>query len=110
MAGVYQFTPLKHLCLDKCRSPFSFVAARWRGDRPRMHALRIGVDHGLFCLGCCWALMLLMFAFSVGNLAWMLLLAAVMGIEKNAAWGHRLTHPAGVILLSAGLTLVALNI
>jgi predicted metal-binding membrane protein len=110
VAGVYQFTPLKHLCLDKCRSPFSFVAARWRGDRPRWQALRIGIDHGVFCLGCCWALMLLMFAVSVGNLAWMLALAAVMGVEKNASWGHRLTRPAGVVLLSAGLTLVALNI
>jgi predicted metal-binding membrane protein len=110
VAGVYQFSPLKHLCLDKCRSPFSFVAARWRGDRPRLRALRIGIDHGVFCLGCCWALMLLMFAVSAGNLAWMLLLAAVMGVEKNASWGHRLTHPAGVVLLTAGLTLVALNV
>jgi predicted metal-binding membrane protein len=110
VAGVYQFTPLKHLCLEKCRSPFSFVAARWRGDRPRRHAVRIGIDHGVFCLGCCWALMLLMFAFSAGNLAWMLALAVVMGIEKNASWGHRLTQPVGIVLLSAGATLVATNL
>ena len=110
LAGVYQFSPLKHLCLDKCRSPFSFVAARWRGDHPRLRALRIGLDHGVFCLGCCWALMLLMFAVSAGNLAWMLVLAAVMGIEKNASWGHRLTQPAGVVLLTTGLTLVVTNL
>jgi predicted metal-binding membrane protein len=110
LAGVYQFTPLKHLCLDKCRSPFSFVARRWHGDRPVRQALRLGVEHGVFCVGCCWALMLLMFAVSVGNLAWMLALAAVMGIEKNFAWGRRLTQPLGVVLLSAGAVVVAVNL
>jgi predicted metal-binding membrane protein len=110
LAGVYQFTPLKHLCLDRCRSPFSFVAQRWHGSRPGLNALRVGVEHGVFCIGCCWALMLLMFALSIGNLAWMLGLAAVMGIEKNASWGHRLTEPLGVVMLSAGLTVVALNL
>jgi predicted metal-binding membrane protein len=110
VGGIYQFTPLKHLCLEKCRSPFSFVAARWRGRSPGKEAFRVGVDHGLFCLGCCWALMLLMFAMSMGNLAWMLALAAVMGIEKNFAWGQKLTAPVGVVLLSAGTTLVVLNV
>ena len=110
VAGAYQFTPLKQMCLDRCRSPFSFVAARWRGDHPGHDALRIGIDHGIFCLGCCWALMLLMFAVSVGNFAWMLGLAAVMGIEKNFAWGHRLTGPVGTVLLSAGCTLIVLNL
>jgi predicted metal-binding membrane protein len=104
-AGIYQFTPLKHLCLDKCRSPFSFVVARWRGTNPKRNSFLIGLRHGIFCLGCCWALMLLMFAMSVGNLVWMLSLAAVMGIEKNASWGHKLTVPLGVLLLSAGVTI-----
>ncbi|HLF79354.1 MAG TPA: DUF2182 domain-containing protein [Dehalococcoidia bacterium] len=105
-AGVYQFTPLKHLCLDKCRSPFSFVAERWRGISPKKNSFWLGVRHGLFCLGCCWALMLLMFAMSIGNLAWMLLLAAAMGLEKNAAWGRKISAPIGVVLLTAGLTIL----
>jgi predicted metal-binding membrane protein len=110
VAGVYQFTPLKHLCLDKCRSPFSFVAVRWHGEKAARCAFRIGIDHGIFCLGCCWSLMLLMFAVSIGNFAWMLVLAAVMGIEKNFAWGRGLSTPLGVVLLSAGMTICLRNL
>jgi predicted metal-binding membrane protein len=105
-AGIYQFTPLKHLCLDKCRSPFSFVAQHWRGSSARWTSFVLGLRHGVFCLGCCWALMLLMFAVSVGNLVWMLMLAAVMGVEKNATWGRRISSPLGILLLTAGLTIV----
>jgi predicted metal-binding membrane protein len=105
-AGIYQFSPLKHICLDKCRSPFSFVAQHWRGTSARRTSFVLGLRHGIFCLGCCWALMLLMFALSVGNLVWMLMLAAIMGIEKNATWGKRISSPIGIVLLTAGLTLV----
>jgi predicted metal-binding membrane protein len=109
LAGVYQFTPLKHRCLDKCRSPLSFVMSHWQGRRERWHALRLGADHGLFCVGCCWTLMLLMFVVGMTNLAWMLGLAAVMAIEKNAPWGRRLSAPLGVILLAwCGVTLIML--
>jgi predicted metal-binding membrane protein len=109
-AGLYQFTRLKRHCLAACRSPFSFVVRRWHGEGHFRQGLRIGVDHGIFCVGCCWALMLLMFAVSVGNFAWMLALAAAMGTEKNAAWGYRLTAPIGVVSLTAGLTIVGLNL
>jgi len=98
-AGVYQFTALKYRCLEKCRSPVSFVMQNWHGRRVRREAVRLGVQHGIFCLGCCWSLMLLMFAVGVGNIGWMLVLAAVMAIEKNAPWGRRLTAPVGVALL-----------
>jgi predicted metal-binding membrane protein len=103
LAGLYQFTPLKRLCLDRCRSPLSFIREHWRGDGERVQALRLGARHGLFCVGCCWSLMLLMFAVGVGNLGWMLALAAVMAVEKNAAWGRRLTAPLGVLLLVWGI-------
>src|SRR4029079_14934533 len=78
LAGAFQFSSLKYRCLDKCRSPLSFVMEHWQGRNYHREAFRLGVAHGLFCVGCCWALMLLMFVVGTGNLGWMLLLAAVM--------------------------------
>jgi predicted metal-binding membrane protein len=109
LAGSYQFTPLKRRCLDKCRSPLSFVLAYWQGDRQRRNAFRLGVHHGLFCVGCCWALMLLMFGVGVSSLAWMLMLGAVMAVEKNVSWGRRLSAPLGALLLSFGVIVLALR-
>ena len=103
LAGVYQFTPLKYHCLDKCRSPFSFIAAHWSGGNESAQALRLGADHGLFCVGCCWSLMLLMFGVGAGNIGWMLLLGSVMAVEKNMPWGRRLSKPLGVGLIASGL-------
>ncbi|GIK85454.1 MAG: hypothetical protein BroJett026_09350 [Betaproteobacteria bacterium] len=101
LAGAFQFSRLKHRCLTACRSPAAFVAGRWGGVAPRRDALRIGVAHGVFCVGCCWALMLLMFTAGLGNVAWMLVLGLVMAIEKNASWGRRVGAPLGVALLAA---------
>jgi prepilin-type processing-associated H-X9-DG protein len=109
LAGVYQFTPLKHRCLDKCRSPLSFIMEHWRGDSERAQALRLGMHHGAFCIGCCWSLMLLMFAVGVGNIGWMLVLGAVMAVEKNLSWGRRLTAPLGTALVAWGLVLFVLG-
>jgi len=106
-AGLYQFSALKYRCLDKCRSPVTFVMQHWHGGRERLQSLVLGVRHGIFCLGCCWSLMLLMFAVGVGSLGWMLGLAAIMAAEKNAPWGRRLTAPLGVALLLAAVTLAA---
>ena len=123
LAGVYQFTPLKRHCLDKCRSPMSFIAGHWHGTAasletdPRrasraarrlraafsVQAFRLGVSHGLYCLGCCWSLMLLMFAVGSGNIGWMLALGAIMAVEKNLPWGRRLSSPLGVVLVASGL-------
>ena len=103
LAGLYQFTPLKYYCLDRCRSPFSFIVERWHGRRARVEALALGLHHGAFCLGCCWSLMLLMFVVGAGNLGWMLALGAVMAVEKNAPWGRRLSVPLGVLLVGWGL-------
>lgn len=108
LAGVYQFTPLKHRCLEKCRSPLSFITGHWSGSRERSQALRLGAHHGLFCVGCCWSLMLLMFLVgAAGALLWMLVLGAVMAVEKNASWGRRIGAPLGVLLMVAGLSLGA---
>jgi predicted metal-binding membrane protein len=107
LAGLYQFSELKHKCLEKCRSPLSFIMAHWRGGRGEQEAFHLGVRHGIFCIGCCWSLMLLMFVVGIGSLAWMLALAAVMTVEKNRRWGHRLSAPLGVILIAVGIALVA---
>jgi predicted metal-binding membrane protein len=105
LAGIYQFTPLKYHCLDKCRSPFSFITEHWRGTRERSRSFLLGAHHSLFCVGCCWSLMLLMFLVgAAGALLWMLVLGAVMAVEKNLSWGRRIGIPLGVLLLGIGLT------
>ena len=110
LAGAFQFSPLKYRCLDECRSPLAFAVARWRGVTPRRDAFRLGVDHGLYCVGCCWALMLLMFTFALGSLGWMLVLAAVMAVEKNLPWGRRLSRPLGVGLVVLAAATAALHV
>jgi predicted metal-binding membrane protein len=106
LAGVYQFTPLKDRCLDQCRSPLSFITQHWRGRDEAWQSFTLGLHHGLFCLGCCWSLMLLMFAVGVGNLGWMLLLGAVMAVEKNVSWGKRISRPLGFALVGSGAAAV----
>jgi predicted metal-binding membrane protein len=108
-AGAFQFSALKYRCLEQCHTPFSFIMARWHGRAPRREAWRIGVDHGLFCLGCCWALMLLMFVVGTGNVGWMLVLAGVMAAEKNLPWGRRLRTPLGLGLLGWAGAVVVVN-
>lgn len=108
LAGAFQFTRLKYQCLEKCRAPFGFVMQYWRGKREHKQAFALGVHHGMFCVGCCWALMFLMFAVGTGNVGWMLMLAAVMAIEKNMPWGRRISTPLGVSLLAWG-GLIVLN-
>jgi predicted metal-binding membrane protein len=100
-AGAFQFSRLKAHCLDACRSPTPFVVSRWRGLAPSREALRLGFAHGVYCVGCCWALMLLMFGVGISSVAWMLALGALMAIEKNAPGGRHLGGPLGAVLLGA---------
>lgn len=106
LAGIYQFTPLKYHCLDQCRSPLTFIMEHWHGRHDRRETLLLGIRHGLFCLGCCWSLMLLMFAVGMGNLGWMLALSVVMAAEKNLPWGRRLGKPVGALLIAWAVALV----
>ncbi len=108
-AGAFQFSRLKYRCLERCRTPFAFVAARWHGRRPSREAFHIGFAHGAFCVGCCWALMLVTFVVGMGNLGWMLIVAAAMAAEKNLPWGRRLRTPLGLGLIAWGASLVALT-
>jgi predicted metal-binding membrane protein len=110
LAGGYQFSSLKQRCLTACRDP---VGLLWRHYRRGLRgAWRLATRHALNCLGCCWALMLLMFGTGVGSLAWMIGLTGVMVAEKTTRWGGRLTAPVGVVLVVAagGYALQALGI
>ncbi|MBB3259115.1 putative metal-binding membrane protein [Paraburkholderia bannensis] len=107
LAGAFQFSKLKYRCLEQCRAPLGFVIGHWRGRAAGREAFVLGLHHGLFCVGCCWALMLLMFVVGAGSLGWMLVLACVMAVEKNIAWGQRLSAPLGAALLVWSALLVA---
>lgn len=110
LAGAFQFSRLKYACLDKCRLPLGMVLEHWRGTGERRQALRLGLRHGMFCVGCCWALMLLMFVVGTGSVGWMLLLGAIMAAEKNLPWGRRLSAPLGLALIAGGLAIAADNV
>jgi predicted metal-binding membrane protein len=103
VAGAFQFSDLKDRCLRECRHPAPFLMSHYgRGIRA---AFRLGVAHGVFCLGCCWALMLVGFAAGVANLWWMAALTAVMVYEKTARRGRQAVIPIGIGLIVAGVAL-----
>jgi predicted metal-binding membrane protein len=106
-AGLWQFSPFRDRCLDECRSPLGFVLNRWRGASERREALTMGIAHGAFCVGCCWTLMLVMFGVGLASLSAMLVLGAITAIEKNLAWGRRISRPLGVILILAAVYAIA---
>jgi predicted metal-binding membrane protein len=110
IAGLFQFSELKYACLEKCRSPLSFIIRRWRGGSELAQSLRLGAEHGMFCVGCCWSLMLLMFVVGAGSLGGMLVLGLVMAVEKNFAWGARLSAPLGVALLAGAAASVVAGV
>lgn len=102
IAGAYQFSPLKAACLRSCRAPFAFFLQQWRGGVAG--AAQMGVSHGLICLGCCWALMLLAFVGGTMNLVWMGGAMILMFLEKLPSIGAPLTRPIGAVLVLAGIS------
>src|SRR5271157_5231919 len=103
-AGLYQATPLKRACLDNCRSPLSFLMGLWRPGWAG--AARLGLTHGIYCLGCCALLMALLFVFGVMNLVWVAALALLVLAEKTFSIGSRIATAAGVASVIVGLVLV----
>ena len=101
IAGVYQMTPLKRVCLRSCRSPLSFLMRRWQPGW--IGAYRMGFEHGTYCLGCCWALMLLLFAGGVMNLAVIAALTAWVVVEKLLSAGEHAARVSGVLLIATGV-------
>jgi predicted metal-binding membrane protein len=106
LAGIYQFTPLKNTCLGACRSPLGFVMTHDFGAGAPA-AVRAGVSHGIYCLGCCWALMAVLAVLGLMNVAWMAVIAAIFFIEKNVRRGELLPRAVGVACIAAGLAVVA---
>ena len=105
VAAVYEVTPLKDVCLGRCRSPLGFLLGSWR-DGAR-GALELGARHGAWCVGCCWALMASLFALGVMSLAWMAFVAALIAAEKTLPGGRALTIATAAILLVLGILLLA---
>jgi predicted metal-binding membrane protein len=104
-AGLYQFTPIKRVCLTHCRSPFAFVAQYWRDGW--LGALQMGIRHGTYCLGCCWALFAVLVAAGVMSLAWMLLLTLAVFVEKVLPQGQRISTSIGVAFFALGLAVAS---
>jgi predicted metal-binding membrane protein len=104
VAGVYQMSPLKRVCLNACQSPLGFLMRRWRAGTGG--AFRMGFEHGLYCLGCCWALMLLLFAGGVMNLTVIAALTVFVAFEKLGPFGDRGTKITGAALIAWGLWMI----
>jgi predicted metal-binding membrane protein len=105
VAAAYELTPLKDVCLSKCRSPLGFLVGSWRDGLSG--ALTMGARHGAWCVGCCWALMASLFALGVMSLAWMAFVAALIAAQKTLPWGRAVTYGTGALLLVLGVLLLA---
>jgi predicted metal-binding membrane protein len=104
VAGLYQFTLVKQVCLDHCRSTFIVVMQRWREGHAG--ALRMGFGHGLYCLGCCWALFTVLVAAGIMSLAWMLALTAIDVAEKTLPFGRHASRVVGTVFVLLGIVIV----
>jgi predicted metal-binding membrane protein len=104
-AGLYELTPLKSVCLRHCRTPLHFVLGHWRDGR--VGAVRMGVEHGAYCVGCCWGLMVVLFALGVMSLTWMALVALLILAQKVLPYGERLTRVFTVAFIVAGVWVAA---
>jgi predicted metal-binding membrane protein len=105
VAAAYELTPLKNACLGKCRSPLGFLLGSWRDGVSG--AFQLGVRHGVWCVGCCWALMASLFALGVMSLAWMAVVAALIALEKTLPWERAATWGTGAVLVVLGVLLLA---
>jgi predicted metal-binding membrane protein len=105
VAAVYELTPLKDVCLGKCRSPLGFLLGSWR-DGPS-GALRMGTKNGAWCVGCCWALMAALFALGIMSIVWMAVIAGLIAVEKTIPWRRIATYGTAVVLLTLGLLVLA---
>jgi predicted metal-binding membrane protein len=108
VAGIYQLTPFKGACLAHCRSPLGFLMTHWRDGAAG--AFRMGLGHGLFCLGCCWALMLVLFVVGVMNLIWVAALTTFVLLEKVVPGGRLIGQVGGGALIAAGLLMIVRSV
>ncbi len=106
LAAVYELTPMKHACLRKCRTPMSFLFGECRDGS--LGALRLGIGHGAWCVGCCWALMAALFALGVMSIPWMVFVAALIAAEKLLPWPRGATVAIGLLLLVLGVSVAVI--
>ncbi len=106
--GIFQFTPLKRSCLRQCRSPLEFLMTEWRDGR--RGAIVMGLRHGVFCTGCCWLLMIVLFVVGVMNLLWVAMITALVLAEKFVPSGQRLAAAAGVAMIGWGVWLLSRSV
>jgi predicted metal-binding membrane protein len=105
VAAAFELTPIKNVCLSKCRSPLGFLIGSWRDGLPG--AVTMGAKHGAWCVGCCWALMASLFALGVMSIAWMAFVAGLIAAEKLLPWGRIVTYGTAVVLLALGVLIMA---
>jgi predicted metal-binding membrane protein len=103
-AGIYQLTPLKSICLSKCRSPLAFVLGSWRDGYGG--AVRMGLEHGLYCIGCCWLFFLIIFPLGMMSIAVLAAITALIFAEKSLPYGRQVGTAAGVLLIAYGALVV----
>ena len=104
LAGAYELTPLKHVCLSKCRSPLGFLLGSWRGGW--LGGLRMGLRNGAWCVGCCWALMASLFALGIMSPIWMAAVAALIAVEKILPWRRIATYGVTIVLFALGALVI----
>jgi predicted metal-binding membrane protein len=104
-AGIYELTPLKSVCLRHCRSPLHFIMGHWRNGW--LGAIRMGAEHGAYCVGCCWGLMVVLFALGVMSLTWMAVVAALIFAQKLLPRGEYLTRAFAVAFVGVGIWIAA---
>ncbi len=108
VGGIYQFTPLKRICHARCSNPLFFLMQNWRSGAAG--ALRLGVVHGVDCLGCCAGLMVGLVALGMMNLAWMLTAAVIIFAEKTIPGSHRIARPFGIVMVAGGVVMLATSL
>ncbi len=104
LAGLYQLSPLKHSCLSKCRTPMNFILSSWREGY--WGSFRMGLEHGLYCLGCCWLLFIILFPLGVMNVAAMAIITLLIFAEKSVSSGKRIMNVAAVVLIIYGTIVI----
>jgi predicted metal-binding membrane protein len=109
-AGSYQWTRLKDICLAQCQAPFAFLIRNGGFRRDAAGCVMLGLRHGVYCVGCCWALMMLLFLGGVMNLFWILLLALLVLVEKVSTFGRQTALIAGVVFVAGGAWLLLMQI
>jgi predicted metal-binding membrane protein len=104
VAAAYELTPLKHVCLSKCRSPLGFILGSWRDGWSG--ALRMGLKNGAWCVGCCWALMASLFALGIMSPIWMAVVAGLIAVEKILPWRRLATYGVTIVLFALGVLVI----